>query len=222
MNWIIIGFVIVSLVLIFILKGNLPNKIRSRDQFLKEIEKFVDGRLEPISDQPNSFRIIFNFEGQEFVYEDLESLGFKDKVYKTYLKLKTPSKLTLSFTEKKSRNVEKNKVRITSALEEMAQRHTKVHLPKELEKNFNVNTNNAVQTNLLFRDKKAANVFVAFKNFDASGHPFMSLKIISGFIILEFHPSGTLHPRPLSLQISLQSLEEYLDKLLIVAKQLKD
>ena len=89
---------------IILLSGKSPlKKKKTREQFLQDLAEFLEGTLEPIEDDanPNSFRIRFKYSGVDFVYEDFEKLGFKDKIYIAYLRAKTTSRLTLTFSAKK-------------------------------------------------------------------------------------------------------------------------
>src|SRR3989338_6968915 len=103
MTALIILIVVIALAGIILLNAKSPLQKPTREQFLQDLAKSLDGILEPILDEgyENCYRIKFNFDGEECIYQDMEKKGFKDKIYGAYLKIQTPSKLTLTFTEKK-------------------------------------------------------------------------------------------------------------------------
>jgi hypothetical protein len=191
-------------------------------EFLQKLEKFLDGRLETIDNQENSFRINFTFEGQPFVYEDIEDKGFKDKNYKAFLKAQTSQQLTLNFTEKGQSTRIRSEIFLASEIpNEPIQESIKVHVPNSLQ-DFNIHTNNPVRANKLLEEKKIAHIFSVFKNVDKRGNPFMSLAIIDGMVILEFHSAPSYKPNLKALRDSIRSVEDYLDTLLVVINKLNE
>lgn len=212
--------VIVFAVGVIFLTTSPPGRKKSRKDFLESLRVFLDGKLEPIEGSENAFRIRFTHEGKEFVYEDHEEEGIKEVVFRSYLKTKTASRLTLNFMEKETGHSFKSDVVLISGVnEESAQKDVKVKIPKLFEV-FSIITNNPTLTNNLFSDTKVVSIFSEFKNVDHRGHPFMALKIIEGMIILEFHPSGSLFPPPLSQHNNIPMIEKYLDSLNHISSKL--
>ena len=84
MVWIII-IVLVFLAGIILLNSNVPSREPTREQFLRSMEKILEGKLRPVEGQPENFQIDFFFEGQAFVYEDVIDRGFKEAAPKGYL-----------------------------------------------------------------------------------------------------------------------------------------
>ena len=99
MIWVIIIVVLLVAGILF-LSSHSPIKKKSREEFLEEVAKFIEGKLEKAQGQEGSYQINFNFEGQHFLYEDFEDKGFKEKLNKAYIKSQTSTNLTLAFTEK--------------------------------------------------------------------------------------------------------------------------
>ncbi|HBR14452.1 MAG TPA: hypothetical protein DD723_02780 [Candidatus Omnitrophica bacterium] len=220
-----VSLIIILIIILFvggiILLGEAsPFKRKSRPEILRSLAKFLDGRLEPIEQAENSFRIRFTYEGREFVYEDWEEQGIQNTIYKTYLKLQTPGNFTLNFTEKsRGGSVRSDLILISKIDANSVYKDSKVQIPKELQ-DFNIHSNNPVLLNDLFQEPKIIKIFSEFKNRDNRGRPFMTLKIIEGAIILEFPYSGLYYPKPLNLQPNFHSLEVYLERLFFISKKL--
>ena len=69
--WIWIVAVALVLLGIFLFSSNPIFKPKSREQFIKDIAQFVEGRIEPIPEKGNSIRINFTFENEPFVFDTL-------------------------------------------------------------------------------------------------------------------------------------------------------
>lgn len=218
------------LVFMFFLAGIIllgvrsPLKKRTREGYLQDLAKFLEGELEPIEEGAldNSFRVRFKFSGEEFVYEDTEELGFKSKIYKGYLKIKTPSKLTLTFTEKKRSTKIRTDIFIASEIStQQLEKHIRPNVPDHL-KDFKVFTNDSLEANKLLEDKKISNIFKQFKNINSRGYPFSSIGIIDGAVILEFFSDRAFSPNLASLWSDVASIENYLNKLMVIVRKLKE
>ncbi|MBZ0167214.1 MAG: hypothetical protein K8I00_10450, partial [Candidatus Omnitrophica bacterium] len=98
---IIIGVIMFFVGGIMWLNTGSPSKKKSREQLLNDLTRVLEGTMVPLEGFENSYRINFSFEGYAFRYEDVESVGFKDKIYKSYLKIDTDTKLSLNFGEKR-------------------------------------------------------------------------------------------------------------------------
>ena len=223
MWWIavIVIFALVAGIVYFSLITTSGRK-KTREQFLKELADSMEGSVEPLHDplQPNAFRVIFNFEGEKFIYEDIEELSFREKLFKGYLKCQTPSSLDLYVTEK-----EKSNKIIQPELQFSAHKNfkekIKVHVPRSL-RQFNVYTNHPQEANILLGDEKIAQVFAGFKNADSRGHPFLSLKILHGEVVLEFHSTVVYTPNRTDLINNVALMENYVQKLLLIVNKLKE
>lgn len=222
MSIMIIIIVVGILIGIVFLSSRSPFKKRTREEFLAELEKFLEGKTEPIPDKEDSYQIKFTFEKQDFIYEDVKVAGFKEDSYESCLKAQTRSNLTLQFTEKERDPIIRAEIIQASAIpDSIAPQEAKLQLPKNL-KNFSVFTNDVRRANEVFQDKKVASIFSDYKNVDVRGYAFLSLVIKNGMVILNFHPSGRYNPRPISMLSDIHPLEDYLDKLLVVVRKLNN
>ena len=214
MSWFLVLLILLFLGGIILLGVKSPFEKKTREQFLQELAGFLEGTFESLGDEVygRSFRLLFRFGGEEFIFEDLEKQGFRDKVYVAYLKVKTPSKLTLTFTEKRRSMRIRTDIFMASEIStQQAEDHVLLQVPKYL-KDLKVSTNDPVVANKLFEDKKAAAVFRQFKNVDSRGYPFLSIGIVDGTVILEFHSVKAFNPSLSNLWADIASIEDYLDK----------
>ncbi len=206
---------------IIFLSGQFPVKKKSRDGFLKDLAEFVGGRGSEIPDKRNCFQVCFNFEGQDFVFEDIKEKGFEQMHNKARLKAKTPANLTLSFTEKeRSMRVQSDILIMSDIKEEPGKKEIKVRTPKALEK-LKIFTDNPRAVNELFEDDKVVKIFKEFTNVDNRGTHSVSLNVANGELILEFHSNESFEPSLAVLQGNIPSMEDYVDKMLIVIKRLR-
>ncbi|MCK5082495.1 MAG: hypothetical protein KAR31_06270 [Candidatus Omnitrophica bacterium] len=209
---------------IILLNAKSPFEKKTRKQFLEELASFVDGTLEPIKADAgeNSFRIKFRFKDQEFIYEDMEKQGFKDKVYKSYLKTRVPNKLTLTFTEKKRSTTIKTDIFISSDIStQYLKEHVALQVPKYL-KDLKVFTNDPVEANKIFEDKKTVSVLKKFKNIDSRGYPFVSIEIVKGEVTLEFRSIKTCYPNVFDLRGDVSLIDNHLEEMMVVIRKFKE
>lgn len=208
---IIIGVIMFLIGGIMWLNTGSPSKKKSREDLLKDLTRVLEGKLESLEGFENSYRITFTFEGYDFRYEDVESMGFKDKIYKSYLKIDTDTKLTLIFGEKQR-----------TKLIEHAKSHSHgiVRLPKTFS-DFGATSNNASLSQAFLDDAKVVKIFKRFAGFDPWGKPRMMLRISEGVIVLTFDSeAGGLH-KPLRYVTETSIIEEYLDQLIVLVKRLE-
>ncbi|MCK5013856.1 MAG: hypothetical protein KAS66_08540 [Candidatus Omnitrophica bacterium] len=221
----ITGLIVLLFLCAFILMSvKSPFEKKTRKHFLQELADFLEGTLELVEgdSSENSFRIKFRFKGEDFVYEDLENQGFNDKVYKAFLKAKTPNKLTLTFAEKKRSTKIKTDIFIASEIStQYVNEHIQVRVPTYL-KDLKVLTNDPVATNKIFADSKTASIFKKFKNIDSRGYPFLCIGIVNGEVILEFRSTKACHPNIFDLQADVPSIDGYLEKLMVIIRKLKN
>ncbi|MGE0268857.1 MAG: hypothetical protein AB7S78_10445 [Candidatus Omnitrophota bacterium] len=210
-NLIIIGVVILFIAGIMFLNSGSPSKKKSREDLLADLAKVLEGKLVPIEDYQNSYRISFDFEGYKFNYEDIEAASFKDKIYKSYIKISTTSKLTLTFGEKKRTQLIEHSKTV---------QHGVVRLPKELQ-NFGAFSNNPPAAEVFLDDVKVLKILKKFQDVDTWGRPMMAVKISSGTIIVEFDSTGRSIHKALRFVTESSVIEEYLDDVLVLTKKLE-
>lgn len=193
---------------------------KSREEFLREVAKLIDGKLEALAGQEGCYQILFNFEGQHFTYEDVEDKGFSGKLNKAYLKAETATKLVLSFTEKERKTKILSNIFIASSIpDEPIKENKKVNVPEAL-KSFAVHTNDIAMTNRFLEDAKVVDVLCQFKNSDPRGFLSLPFKIVDGVVMLEFSSSHRFKPNLPMLKSNVHLLENYLDQLLIIIAKL--
>ena len=80
--------------------------IGSREQFLQEFTRYVEGKISPMTANESgsiegSYKVEFNLDQFAFTFEDLMLPSFKEKQNKAYLKMQLPIALTFQFNEKR-------------------------------------------------------------------------------------------------------------------------
>jgi len=201
----------------------LLQKKKTREQYLEELIKFTEGKLEPIENgiYENSFRVLFEYEGERFIYEDIEKQGFRGKVYFAYLKIKASSDLTLTVRGKDRSLKVLSSIFLASEIStEKVGNAASLEVPSFLN-DCNIYTNDVYQTNRFLADKKIAAIFKKFKNFDASGLPFLPIEIVEGLITLSFSSEPTFHPNLNQLMSDVGSISDHADTMLTLAYKLK-
>jgi hypothetical protein len=225
MTWILGITVVAFLAGIILLGAKSPLKRLTREEFLQELTKFLEGAIELIGNEKEdgrSFRIRFKFKGQEFLYEDLESQGFKNKVYRGYLKVKTPSKLTLTFTEKeRSTRIRSDIFMASEVSAHYIDAHAFLQVPECL-KDLKASTNDTMEANRILEDKKIVSILRKYANIDTRGYHYLSLGIIDGVVILEFSSEKTNKPNISAIRENIPSIDDYLEELVVFFKKLKE
>jgi hypothetical protein len=217
MIWIIVA-IIFFLAAVILFSGSVAVRTRTREEYLEDLAKYVNGTMEKIDQFENSCRIKFNFEGYDFIYEDFEDAGFKGAIYKAYLRLATPTELTINFTEKKPKTTFRSKVILTSELsDETVSSKKKLKIPKELKK-FNVHASMPDLVEMLFENKKFMKILCAYQNHNERGLPSLSWKITNGVISLEFKQDRLAHPSLEGLKNEIASLEIFAFELIMMNK----
>lgn len=221
--WIVIAILIIVVFAagIVYLSTTTSPKREPRKHYLGQIAGLFEGALEPLPGSENSFEIRFSYQGQEFRYQDVEIAEFRQVAHRGYLKMKTPSNLTLRFTERPPATIRVEPKSIEDVGTSMWGKSVEqVRLPKALQE-FSVYTNNFFNANKLLADDKITKTIVGYKNRDSRGHPLMSMEISDGEVILEFHPTEDLRPSVLDLHHNPTSIEGYLKELSLLAGALK-
>ena len=195
---------------------------KGRDEFLKEIEKFLGAAVLPIQGKENCFYLPFNFEGEDFVFEYIEEQGFNNTVCRAALKVKMPGKFNFAFLERSNDLVRHSSVLEISGLDRnVAGQKGRFKMPKALEL-FDVATNDAKLAQKILSDKELVHIFSEFSNIKGTGYPFVSLRIVESELVLEFHPKDSASLPNLSFLYSdVSSLEDYCLKMLKAVKRLK-
>lgn len=207
---------------ILFLSSHSNTRKKTREELKKLIENYVDAKSVPVEGGAgDSYRINFTYDGKACIYEDLEAVGFVDRVHKSFLKIPTTSKLTIQFTEKKHQRTIGGGSMLASEMLNEANMGPRVQIPNELQM-FSVFTNDTVKANGLFSDWWVRRIFNEFKNMDRQGRPTSSLRIMDGVIILDFHSSGLAHPKSLDFEGNMATLEGYVKKLMRIRDKIED
>ena len=221
------GFLIFVMILFFggivVLSLKSSNRKKTREQFLEELARFLDGKTEAIEDEAyvDSFRICFKFSGEQFIYEDVLTTGFKEKINKGYMKVKIPNKTTVRFEAKKALMKIKKDIFLASEVSTQSEQVTyKVQIPKQFE-DFGVYADDPMIANSLFEDKKIAGIFNDYKNKDRFGHSFIAMAVIDGFVVLEFYPEEIFYPSLISLYKDVPSIDNHLNKMMTIFHKFK-
>jgi len=188
--------------------------IKSREQFLQEFTRYVEGKLSPMDDNEGSFRVDFTLEQFAFSFEDLMLPSFKEKLNKAHLKLQLPLTLSLQFQERKQNNklFDQNVGLYKNAGDIMAG----VKMPEKLTE-FQIQTDNIEVTKKLLANPKFVNLISEYKNRDR-GYLFIPIKITQGLISMEFLKDQRYNP---SLQIvhkNIHLFENHIKDLVSLAK----
>src|SRR6185295_18860199 len=93
--------VVLMVVGIIIVNRTGALSIKSREHFLQEFSRYVEGKVSPIEGSEGSFKVDFTLDQFAFTFEDLMLPGFKEKLNKAYLKLQLPLTLTILLHEKR-------------------------------------------------------------------------------------------------------------------------
>lgn len=221
-EFLIIGAVIIVLLLagIVILSRPAPALKRSREDFLQQLVNFLDGRLEPMAEQPNGYRIQFQFDSHDFIYEDIVEPGFKEAINKAYIKAKTSSSFSLYFTEKEAAtSFRVDTLIVTELAKQPVYENVKIVLPKGFEK-LKAFTNDPQTANKFLEDPRILSAYREFKNQDARGFLSVALLIVDGALVLELLPVGNFRASLIALQSHIPSIEDYLEKLVIIIDKL--
>ena len=214
---------IVSLILAIIyLTHQSSGSKKSREEFLRDLQQYVEGRQEVISAEDGSFRIIYDLENVEFFFEDIFVKGFSQEgINKAFLKVATKTPITMSFLERDSnQKIITGEVRLASRMSKEAdQSAAMVVIPKVL-KEFKVYSSHPNIANKFLEDKKVVGILSTFKNSDQRGFPSLSFRVSDGVIILEFSLGPAFRPNLQNLRTNVASIEDFSDKLLYLAQVL--
>lgn len=223
MNIVIILIVVICVVGIILLSGKSPFEKKSREQNLQSLAKFLEGKLEPIEDEAydNSFRIKFRFSGVDFVFEDWEKQGFKDKVYSCFLYAQIPGKFMLTFSPKEKPSKIKSDIFIASQVSSnVSDGEEPLELPKFL-KDFQVTTHDTRDANKFLDDGKVAAIYKHYRRIDTRGNGVMPIQIANGRVSLEFYADTDLEPNIKDLYHHIPVMENHLNRMSALIRQVK-
>ncbi len=214
--WIVI-IIVAAVAGIILLSGKTPLRRKTREEYLRELAQFLEGQLSPLEGFENSFKILFQSAGRAFEFQDIEEKGFAGPGHKAFLRTKTDSHLTISFTEAARPTIRSNIVQASQIGEEEG---SSLIIPREL-KEFKIFTNNVKQANALFFDEKILDIFVNFKQLDPRGHSVVPFRVQDGWLSLEFFSGVEMQPSLFDLQHSVAKIEDYLKDFLFLAKAIE-
>ncbi len=190
---------------------------QNREQFLDKLTHFLEAQKTPLLNRPNSFLLTFAYEGDNFVFEDVEEQGFGEKTYKAFLKNTTGKPFTLYFLKKETKQTKHTSILGSGSQPDQKIKNEKIELPKSL-KDFDVFTNNAIFLQEILKDRVLVALFAGLKTGDSSGYAFMPLIILNGVVSLEFRSSSNYKPNLMDLRSNVSSVEVYLKKVCSLLK----
>lgn len=212
MTWLIIVIVVLLLAGIAYFGSTAVSKHKPRAELIADFATLVEGKLTEADEFENSHYIRFDFEKHDFLYEDVEMQGFKDKVHKSYLKTDIGFDFTLTFGEKRSQKLIGSSNSTNQGV---------VRLPKALSE-FGAYSNKPRLAAEVLEDPKVVKIFRSYKNVDPRGKAFISMNIASGTIVLEFDSTGSYVPKPLHYLTEASSVEAFLDQMIYIKKVIND
>lgn len=213
----IIGIVVVIVVAILILTGSSPMKAKTREDYLEELRRYLEGQLTPLTGDTPGYQVAFNFEGRDFIFEDIEQEGFQEKVHKAFLKTKINSPLAIRFTEGTRMTIRSTLVQVSDIKDNPIEQ---LSVPKELQK-FKVTTNDIEKTNALFDDPKISKLFVHYFNTGLRGDPMMALRIQDDWLSLEFCEPHHMRPNLFDLMQAPAKIEHELFNMITLANTIE-
>lgn len=216
MSWLMWVVILVLVGGIAYLAWTPHSKPKSRDEFLFELVKYLGGQQEDIEGSDLGIRIKFSYEGHEFAYEEIQTVGFRDRVFKGFLKANCGVDYTFYLAEKKAQKIVR-----PGYDDEPASRYKTTALPQSLHV-FNGFSNNAEFAKEFLKDAKIEQLLNTYKSVDMNGYPFMSLRIKQGEIVLEFNSVGRVRPSLIELKGNVPSIEQHIDKIYTIIKKIKE
>jgi hypothetical protein len=214
--WIIFGAT-VFIAIVFLISG-LNAHTPTREETLQKLAAKWKGKIEPLPEAENSYRMTFVFEGQEFIFEDRECQGFNGKIYRGTLRSHSRINFNMYFVERERTHAVRSDITIASNI--AAHSGPEVVLPSGF-KDFRIITSRPFWAQSLLNNKKVAAIFQEFKNIDQRGSKAFSIKIIEGEVMLEFHPTVEFKPNIPNLRSDPDSFESYILKVDLVINALR-
>ncbi len=218
---IIIIFIMACIIgIIFLNLQTTTDPQKTRNDYLKEIIRIMEGRSMTIPAYEDSYKILFTFKSEQFEYDDIISKIGNKIIHRGYLRVKTLSNLSLSFNEK-TREKFFNKDVVSQIIKpgELSGGRVKLNIPKAL-REFDIVTNSIFAANAFFQDKKVINILREFKNIDTRGWKHMAIRIKNGEVVLEFNPQTGFKPNLATLRSDPHIIEDNAKKLLVLVARL--
>lgn len=216
MSPIIIGVIIALVVGIVYLSSDIEKK-DSRKKHLDGMIKLLKAQKEEVVGRPNSYALRFVYRKTPFLYEDIEEKIFEKVVYRGFLRLNLPIQFNIVFTENISSSFRSAPVALVKSSGDTNQ----IDSPRGF-KEFAIFSNKPDIAQKLFEDDAVVRVFAKFKNKDVRGKAEMALDVVDGVAILKFYPLGQqLDPTIFDLRNNVSLIEDYLEDLLIIYRQVK-
>lgn len=216
MSSIIIGVIIALVVGIVYLSSDIEQK-DSRKKHLDGMTKLLKAQKEEVVGRPNSYSLRFEYRSIPFLYEDIEDKIFEKVVYRGFLRLNLPLQFNVVFTENINSSFRSDPV----ALVRISDDTNQIDPPRGF-KEFAIFSNKPDIVQKLFEDDAVVRVFAKFKNKDIRGKAEMALDVVDGVVILKFYPLGQqLEPTIFDLRNNVSLIEDYLEDLLIIYRQVK-
>lgn len=219
MFWILVLLVVIFAgAMIFVAMSSSSAKPKTREDFLAALVKHTEGARSAMPGEMNSFRIDFDFEGRHFWYEDIESEGFTQKVYKGILKTKSNTNMNLVFSRKDRKKLLGGDVQMMSNLSDASvNKHSKVYVPPELGA-FDVFTSEPYKVNVFLEDKKARSMLAGLKQIDRQGDPWMPVSVSEGVLFLDLSADERVKlSRPMLME-NMPVLEKLTDSMAVLVK----
>lgn len=218
MGLLITGIVIALVVGIIYLSNDIEKK-DSRKKHLDGLVRLLDAQMEEIAGRPNSFALRFEYRKVPFIYEDIEDTVFEKVLYRAFLRVHLPLNFNVVFTE----GIKSTFRSAPAALAQGAssQGSNQIDSPKGF-KEFSIFSNKPDVVRELFADDAVVRTFTKLKNKDARGKPDTALEVVDGVLTLKFYPLGQqMEPTIFDLRQNVSLIENYLEDMLIVYRQVK-
>lgn len=220
MTIVIILIVIVFAAGIFLFTQASGVSSKTREEYLAEMANYLEGVLEPMEGQKESYQIKFKFDGFDVVYEDHILPGFRSPVNRAHIKIKQSGTLVLTFHERtQSQKIVSGKISMIHKVDVNEQRQS-LKIPEKF-KGFAIHTNNIERMNKIFSDQKFMAVLSKFKNTDSRGYLFMAVRLLDGEITLDLHNENRYYPSLLVIRKNLHLMEDPIKDAIEISKILK-
>src|SRR3989338_5612631 len=163
MNTVLLILGVVIVLILILLNSKLFDRKDKRKEYLQVLATFLETKIEPVAEQENSWQLRFNYNGRNFVYEDIEDRLQKSCVYKVRLKAEVASPLKVDFTERDRTTIRANVQSLSDMKSPWTTDAEKVILPAGLQE-FTVFSNDFPKANKLFANEKIVRTFKSFQN----------------------------------------------------------
>ncbi len=189
-----------------------------RIDYLREMARYYEGRLEPLPTAPDDYRVTFDFEGRTLIFEESGDEGFYGRTERRgLLRICGDGGLSLSLVEKKDSGLRSTAYSM-SDLAAGGGLAAGFILPKGLDV-FQVRTNSLSKAAALLGNPEVAKVFEAYKYRDARGRWGEALEIVKGDLLLHFYAQDR-PPALFEIRNEFHRIEEHAQRLDVVIEEL--